>query len=170
MNKILKRTLLMSAALAMTCTSAIAQNHSETFDAEEVEVIKIQGKRPATFYFKEYEKAKEAMYEAYNQINDEKQFAIDCRVVKPVGSQIAKKECLPRFYREESAYQSQLFLLGASNTFAANDSDIAHLTKYKQKAFYQHIEELAKESPELLAHLQNISNKLEAYLERKNSQ
>ncbi|WP_100657027.1 hypothetical protein [Alteromonas flava] len=162
--------LIVCAAFvtALFTYPVLAQPYSETAVPEDMEVVSVQGVRSSAYYLREYERAKFAMYEAFNEINTIKEFTIDCRVVKPVGTQIAKKECLPRFYRDEWGYQSQMFMLGASNSLPAHESDIAFATKHKQKAFYQHIEELAKDSPELLAHLHNISNRLEDYLERKN--
>lgn len=133
----------------------------------DMEVVSVTGKRPVAFYAREYERAKFAMYKAYNQVNTERQFTIDCRIVKPIGTQIARRECLPRFFRDESSNQAQLFLLGASKQLATDGAQVAFLTKHKQKQFYQHIENLSKDSPELLAHLHNISTKLEALLVRK---
>lgn len=157
---------LLAVGLSFNLNAALLNNEAPAAK-DDIEIVSVKGQRSLQYYVREYERAKFAMYEAYNDINTERQFSIDCRIVKPIGTQIAKRECLPRFYREESAYQTQMFWLGASGFLPANDGDIDFLTKDKQKAFYQHIENLSKDSPELLAHLQNISNKLEAVLVRK---
>jgi hypothetical protein len=156
---------LISSFIALS-PQALAQKQAESAE-QDMEVVTIKGQRSTEYFFREYERAKFAFYEAYNKVNTERQFSIDCRIVKPIGTRIAKRECLPRFFREESAYQAQLALLGASNQLATDMSQIAFLTRGKQDEFYNHIENLSKDSPELLAHLQNISSKLEALLERK---
>lgn len=153
-------------ALAFAANPALAQKHAAAAQ-QDMEVVSVQGQRPVAFFEREYERAKFAMYEAYNKVNTIPKFSVDCRIVKPIGTQIAKRECLPRFFRDESANQAQLFMLGAASAHVDDQKWVATLTKDDQKAFYQHIAELSEDSPELLAHLVNISNKLEALLERK---
>ena len=171
MKKTILKSLfgLTSLILGLSTMPAMAQKNAETA-AKDVEVITVQGQRPVAFFVREYERAKFAMYEAYNKVNTIPKFSVDCRIVKPIGTQIAKRECLPRFFRDETAYGAQMFMLGGAKAYKDDQQWVATLTKEDQKAFYQHIEDLSKESPELLAHLMNISNKLEALLERKTAQ
>ena len=149
-----------------TSTQVLAQKQAAAAK-QEMEVVSVQGQRPLAYYAREYERAKFAMYEAYNEVNTEREFSIDCQIIKPIGTKIAKRECLPRFFRDESSNQALLFMLGASNQLSTDGAQVAFLTKQKQKEFYQHIENISKDSPELLAHLHNISNKLEEFLVRK---
>lgn len=159
----------VAIALSFSANPALAQKHAG--DAEQdIEVISVQGQRPVSHFEREYERAKFAMYEAYNKVNTVRKFTVDCRVVKPIGTQIAKRECLPRFFREESAHAAQMFMLGASAIHADDQQWLVTMTKDEQKAFYAHIAELAKDSPELTNHLVNISNKLAALEERKSAQ
>lgn len=159
-------SLLILSISVLIPLQAIAQKQAATAE-KDVEVVSVTGQRPLAYYAREYERAKFAMYEAYNEVNTERQFSIDCRIIKPIGTKIAKRECLPRFFRDESANQAQLFMLGASNQLGTDAAFINFLTKQKQKEFYEHIENISKDSPELLGHLHNISNKLEEYLVRK---
>lgn len=164
MNRLIPLTLFSIGLLLPN--QVLAQKQAASAE-QDMEVVSVTGKRPLAFYAREYERAKFAMYEAYNDVNTEREFSIDCRIVKPIGTQIAKRECLPRFFRTESGNQAQLFMLGASNQLGSDGAQIAFLTKQKQKEFYKHIENVSKDSPELLAHLHNISNKLEEFLIRK---
>ena len=165
------KVLLTSIALTTAFVSipAYAQKHAGDTE-QDMEVISVQGQRPVSHFEREYERAKFAMYEAYNKVNTVRKFTVDCRVVKPIGTQIAKRECLPRFFREESAHAAQMFMLGASAIHADDQQWLVTMTKDEQKAFYAHIAELAKDSPELTNHLVNISNKLAALEERKSTQ
>ena len=88
-------------------------------------------------------------------------------MVKPIGRQIAKRECLVRFYRDETAYQAQIVCFGANKNFVKDNANMNFLTKQKQAEFYTHVAKVAEDSPELLAHLQNISTKVETLLVRK---
>ena len=85
-------------------------------------------------------------------------------MVKPIGRQIAKRECLARFYRDETAYQAQIVWFGANKNFVTDNANMNFLTKQKQAEFYTHVAKVAEES---LAHLQNISTKVETLLVRK---
>ena len=85
-------------------------------------------------------------------------------MVKPIGRQIAKRECLARFYRDETAYQAQIVCFGANKNFVTDNANMNFLTKQKQAESYTHVAKVAEES---LAHLQNISTKVETLLVRK---
>ncbi|MDM7860534.1 hypothetical protein QTP81_07995 [Alteromonas sp. ASW11-36] len=166
MKKNLVLTTCLAAGLIFGGTTVNAYGQTEAVE-QDIEVVSVKGQRSIEYYVREYERAKVAMYDVFNRINTERQFAIDCRIVKPIGTQIAQRECLPRFYRDETAYQTQLVWLGVSNNFVVDGDQINFLTKEKQAEFYAHIAKLAEDSPELLAHLQNISSKLEALMVRK---
>ncbi|HCS81567.1 MAG TPA: hypothetical protein DIV42_10420 [Alteromonas macleodii] len=154
MNRILKKHLALSAALALfslTSGHAMAQ-----LDKQKVERIDVVGQKTTPQLVTAFEQERFAFLELYNEINNVAKFDMICHRSKPTGSQIVRKHCEPRYLKSYRAMMIQK----ASNTSTSDntyinfgllphDDDIKFLTKNTREENHDHVAALIATHPEL---------------------
>ena len=145
-------TWLALVVLASLSTQAIAQ-----LDKKAIERIEVRGQQTTPQLERAFEQQRFAFLELYNSINEVAKFDMICSTVKPIGSQIARKQCEPRYLKSFRA----LMVQAAGNTstnntrmsidlgrLASND-DLAFLTKETRDQSHEHVAALIATHPEL---------------------
>lgn len=96
-------TVLMSACAAMkTGGAAGAASPSPASQAEDPAEIVVRGARLRDLKAA-ITKAEDRFYEKYNELNEEDDFDIECRVQPPLGTRIPGRSCLTRLQLEAKA-------------------------------------------------------------------
>jgi hypothetical protein len=164
-----KYVLLMTAALL----SLSVYGNQQSSQDDDVENITVYGQRSLPDIIKKIEKTRVRFYDELNALNDIPKFEMICSMVKPVGSNIAKRECEPRYMKEAKARVTQQNVAMRGNIDISNNpsnSQITMETKREQIAYQKHIQKLLIENPELqttFIELQNLVAKYKKRVEQK---
>ncbi|AXT38440.1 hypothetical protein D1814_07015 [Alteromonas sp. BL110] len=139
------KTAALSLALAASFQVA-AQN-----DKERVESIEVFGEKTTPQLKKAFDKQRFEFLELYNSINETAKFDVICKYEKPIGSQIARKSCEPRFVKDFRAMKIRTSSTGVGIDLnrLPSDDDIRFLTKDTREEAFEHVAALVATHPDL---------------------
>lgn len=139
------KTAALSFALAVSF-QVTAQN-----DKKSVETIEVFGGKTTPQLKKAFDNQRFEFLELYNSINDVAKFDVICKYQKPIGSQIARKSCEPRYVRDFRAMKIQTSSTGVGIDLnrLPSDDDIRFLTKDTREEAFEHVAALVATHPEL---------------------
>ena len=89
--------------LVMLLPYAAAQEAENGEVDETIDEITVMGARSLAMMRAEVIKAEDAIYEVFNELNDDDGYDIICKKETRIGSQIPERVCLARMYRDEVA-------------------------------------------------------------------
>jgi hypothetical protein len=135
--------LTLSIAL---CGQLVAQTSKQSY-----ETIDVVGEKTSPQLRREFDKLRFEFLELYNSINDVAKFDVICKYHKPIGSQIARKNCEPRYVKEFRAMMTQTSSTGPGIDFnrLPSDDHIRFLTNDKREEAFEHVAALIATHPEL---------------------
>ena len=139
-------------------------------DKPEVERIDVVGEKTMPQLKRDFDKQRFAFLEMYNTINEVAKFDMLCEYRKPIGSQIARKLCEPRFVKDFRA-----MLIKTSSTKPGidfnrlpDDGHVRFLTQDTREAAFEHVAALMATHPELLESFIKLDAIHQRIEERKN--
>ena len=140
------KTAALSLALAASF-QVTAQN-----DKERVETIEVFGQKTTPQLKKAFDNQRFEFLELYNGINETAKFDVICKYEKPIGSQIARKLCEPRYMIDFRALTVQTWSTQPGIDFnrLPNDDTLRFLTKDTREEAYQHVAALVATNQKLL--------------------
>lgn len=133
-------------------------------DEEIIDEVTVLGVRELASLRAEVARAEDAVFELYNDLNDDDRYDIICKKEARIGSQIPRRVCQARFFREAVADAAEDAADGEGLSVVKVNSAKQNLLLRKKMAA------LASEHPELLAALKKrlaLSKKLERERARK---
>lgn len=146
-----------SSWLALVVLASLSSQAFAQLDKKGIERIEVLGQQTMPQLERAFEQQRFAFLELYNSINEVAKFDMICSTVKQTGSQIARKECEPRYLKSFRA----LMVQAAGNTstnnsrmsidlgrLASND-DLAFLIKETREESHEHVAALIATHPEL---------------------
>lgn len=139
------KTAALSLVLAVSFQVA-AQN-----DKERVENIEVFGQKTTPQLKRAFDKQRFEFLELYNSINEIAKFDVICKYLKPIGSQIARKSCEPRYVKDFRVMQIQTSSTGVGIDLnrLPSDDDIRFLTNDTREEAFEHVAALIATHPEL---------------------
>jgi hypothetical protein len=102
MRRILRK-LVLSLLIPTLLPCAFAQEPAGEDVDETIDEITVMGARSLAMMRAEVIKAEDAIYELFNELNDDDGYDIICKKETRIGSQIPQRVCLARMYRDEVA-------------------------------------------------------------------
>ncbi|TKB02094.1 hypothetical protein E5672_16475 [Alteromonas portus] len=120
-------------------------------DKENVEQVEILGQKTTPQLKKAFDDQRFEFLELYNSINDVAKFDVVCRYQKPIGSNIARKSCEPRYVKDFRAMkvQSSSTSPGIDFNRLPSDDHVRFLTSNTRPEAFEHVAALIATHPEL---------------------
>lgn len=150
------KRILIAATLFIVCHPALSmlyQAPEPKHEPEHIERIEVLGQKTKPQLQREFLQAKLDFLDLFNELNDIEKFTVDCHYHRPVGSRIAKKECEPRYVKEERAYLISLaFAVRTGNLNYARgvrgptDAVVRLNTEHQRRQAYRHLAKLIQEN------------------------
>lgn len=119
---------------------------------ETVEEITIIGQKQIFDIRKKILKAEDRVFGLFNELNEDDEYDIQCKVEAPIGSNIKRRMCLPNFYHRATADNASEFInliYGYSN-FSTPSSPARLVFAIRNEVLQKKLRELARKNPELL--------------------
>ena len=127
-------------------------------DAEIIDEVTVLGVRELASLRADVIRAEDVVYDLYNELNDDDRYDIICKKETRIGSQIPRRVCLSRLYRDAVSEASEEVLDGSDvGTIGVNSARHNAILRERMAA-------LANQHPELLAALKKrleLKKKLE---------
>lgn len=143
---------LMTAVIAAICFSeaGVAQDQELDNDdeaVEDIDEITVMGARSLGSLRAAVVQAEDEVYDLYNLLNDDDAYDIICKKEAPIGSQIPRRICQARLYRDAVAeVAEEMQTDGVLTRPAVNEATHNRLLREKMRT-------LANENPDLMAAL-----------------
>lgn len=140
---------IKTAALSLALAASF-QVAAQT-DKERVESIEVFGQKTTPQLKSAFDKQRFEFLELYNSINEVAKFDVICKYLKPIGSQIARKSCEPRYVKDFRVMQIQNSSTGVGIDLnrLPSDDDIRFLTNDTREEAFEHVAALIATHPEL---------------------
>lgn len=178
----------ISLSVAFPSISLQAEKNPANYKPD-IEIIEVYGQRSLRLIKKDIKLKSNQFFKALNKLNDINQFAIVCIREHVRGSNFKEKVCEPRFVRTNRA-QITAALVFANDPSSVSAvplspesgggslpptalsrigalSNIARIAASQNKGFYEHIEKLMRDNPELIKQYQEIIDLQTAYEYKK---
>ena len=128
---------------------AFAQETTDAQVDETIEEITVMGPRSLAMMRAEIIAAENVVYDLFNELNDDDGYDIICKKETRIGSQLPRRICQARMYREEVA--------DATNDETGPAIPVGNRTRASQRheVLMDKMRSLAAEHPELLEALKN---------------
>lgn len=161
--------ILLSMALFPVSPLAIGQEQSAEINVEAVEdvdfdEITVMGARSLGSLRAKVVQAEDAVFDLYNVLNDDDAYDIICKKEAPIGSQLPRRVCRSRVYRDAAAEAAEEMQIdGVLMRPAVNEARHSQILREKMRT-------LANENPELMAALRErlaLKKKFEAERAKK---
>lgn len=140
------KNILVTVAMILPFAGLTQEETGPTTEAEDtIDEITVMGARPLALMRAEVVVAEQAVYDLYNELNDDDDYDIICKKQTQIGSQIPKRVCQARMYRD-----------AVSDATQDDDDDglmtIGNRTRSSrhQKILIEKMRALSIEHPELL--------------------
>ena len=164
----LKRTSrngrILAIIVAMTVVTipvGLCQTNSmqedEPASSETVEEIVVYGEKSLVHLRHEVHRAEDRVFDVFNTLNSDDEYDIHCYREAPIGSHIHRRVCRANFVSKATAAEARALLLRLPNPIAS-----ATIQK-KTERLLEEMEALAKERPELLNALSELSGATQTY-------
>ncbi len=145
MKKVARTSLIAVAAwLPLAASAQTAEAETDELDAA-IDEIMVVGARELGAMRAEIDLAEDQVFALYNDLNEDDRYDIICKKETRIGSQIPKRVCLARMYRDARA------------AVAADDEEVGMIaagrmarSQKHQRILEQKLRALAIEHPELL--------------------
>lgn len=141
--------------------NAAAQDATDSGVEETIDEITVMGARSLAMMRAEVVEAEDVIYDLFNDLNDDDGYDIICKKETRIGSQIPRRICLARMYREEVA-EATVDQDGPAIP-VGNRSRSSH----HQAILIDKMRALAAEHPELLDALKNRYSLEQRYEEER---
>jgi hypothetical protein len=135
-----------TAVVVLATLPCIGSAQEETSNVDDtIDEITVMGARSLALMRAEVAEAEQAVYDMFNELNDDDDYDIICKKETRIGSQIPRRVCLVRMYRERLAEltvdetQDSLLIVGTMTN-----------SRKHQEILIEKMRALAKEHPELL--------------------
>jgi hypothetical protein len=154
-----------------------------------IERIEVYGQRSLRLLRKEIKSKSHEFFKAFNNLNDVNQFGIVCIREQVAGSNFKERVCEPRFVRtNRSQITATRYFNNDPSSVSGTSlspesgggnlppailsrivslSDVARIAASQNKKFYDHVEKLMKDNPELIEKYQEILDLQAAYAYKK---
>lgn len=133
-----------SPASAGDVPSAAAKDKDDIVQVPPLDEIIIRGRREKLSRLKaEVLKAKEAFYDAFDQVNTVKEYETHCDSEVPVDTHIAARVCNPEFVHAATSDEAMSVLEGYPGRPASM------VISAKMPAYHQYVHDLVHQSPKL---------------------
>lgn len=159
--------LLLSSATARQAESERADNGQDAAvepDAEIIDEVTVLGVRELAHLRAEVIRAEDVVYDLYNDLNEDDKYDIVCKKETRIGSQIPRRICQARLFRDAVADATE-DIEGGEDLTGAMVNSAKHNAILREK-----MAALASEHPELLVALKKrleLSKKFEQERARK---
>ncbi len=137
--KVFAKALTIAVVLGWCVPPVVAQEADE-----EIDEITVHGARSLGSMRAEIAQAEQVVYDVYNELNDDDGYDIICKKETRIGSQIPRRVCLARMYREslsEATVDNDLGGVWLGSTLTSSKH---------QKILEGKMRDLAQQNPELL--------------------
>lgn len=131
---------------------AAAESTAETAVDEE---LVVRGQRRSELRA-ELRRAEDAVYSRFNDINSRDEFDIVCKSEAPMNSAIARRMCLPRFWRETHANIGRDTYLWITDGYSGSSDPYLNEAYTKQELLEEELRRLVAEDEELLQALRRF--------------
>lgn len=157
---------LASLVICFPLAAAAQSSDSTAVELDKaIDEITVVGARDLALIRAEVMVAEDAVYSLFNDLNDDDGYDIICKMETRIGSQIPKRVCLARMYRESLA-EATVDATDAAGLVVGNMTRNAQ----QQKILQEKMRALAIEHPELLAALREryaLDQKFKAARDKK---
>ena len=167
--------LVFTCVLASLPARGQEQSSNETGEqiADGVtEEIVVRGGTPAALRF-QIERAEDAIYERFNEINSTDDFDIFCRDEVPTGSRMRHRVCKPRFWQEAQSQAGTETARTFQGSYAMSVAVINAEALYKNELMDDELRQLAASDAQLLdaiVKLERLRTTLENYDDAQNDE
>lgn len=125
-------------------------------DAPETEEIVVEGDSSRINLQLQVDQAEDEFFAIFNDLIDDEDFKIECKMERVIGSLIHKRICQTKYMRDELSTAATL------NYFGVNYMAAGVLTD-KNRELREKTIELLEQNPQLLRAARNLSNRVEEY-------
>ena len=87
-----------------------AENQASENEADIPTEIVVNAPVSLKFLRSEIDKAQDAMFDRFNDFNDDDRFDIHCRQIRRTGTRLLTRECSANFFREAQEGEADLFM------------------------------------------------------------
>ena len=119
--------------------------------------IVVQGKSPKELRA-QFQRAEEAVYDRFNQINGNPEFDIHCRPETPTGSNIPRRVCQANFWRKAEAQAGEETARGLQGGSAFDPATFLAEAEYKRQLMTEKMRRLAVSDKQFQAALVRMAN------------
>ena len=158
-------SLSSAAVFASEQTAADTAKLTQQQAVENIERIDVTGSVPLLFYKDEMKKAELDFYDAFNALNDNKKYAITCRLEQRQLSRIKYRVCYPQYVLNKMAQETQDILSSGGAYPTLKQIEFAVKDERAESMLY--VEELVKKNPALLDKLIALNEKKSQYEEKR---
>lgn len=143
------------------------------YSSSSIENVEVVGQRTIPQLERQFRTQKFEFLELYNSLNEVAKFDVLCKWRKTLGSQIARKECEPRYLKD---YRAMALLHSSRGTgvdfnqaMRLDDATITFLTEDTRQESYEHVAALVATHPELMNEFIKLLDLHDTIEERKAS-
>lgn len=165
-------TGIISPQLSAQSPSDATPNR-ETVKQEVIEEVTVIGMRDIISLRNKLFRAEDQFFELYNEINDEDIYDVVCRMRAPTGTRIARRECLPNFYRMATSEEGQAWVDSFTGHFGVQKPAnfvIAHhypIMEEKMKLLIKENPNLFERSMEVYQLTEQLEENRRVYFDRQ---
>jgi hypothetical protein len=131
--------------------------------ADGAEEVVVQG-RSINLLRERIERAEDALYAVYNDINTIEEFDIHCRLHARTGTRIPQRVCLPNYTAPLDARSARAVhrVLGGESGFDLDWQSPGAEMRYKTAQLQEHMQQLAADHPELVEAMRDLYEAMQA--------
>ena len=148
LNKVFPNTVKLTVLTLGTFLGGHLAAHT---DKQNYETIDVVGEKTSPQLKRAFDKQRFEFLELYNSINEVAKFDVICKYHKPIGSQIARKSCEPRYVKDFRSMMMQVSSTGPGIDLnrLPSDDHIRFLTNDTREEAFEHVAALIATHPEL---------------------
>ncbi len=150
-----RNAVLWIAAAALLHAGQLQAENSDS-EAEEIDEVTVIGARPLADLRREITLAEDRMYAIFNELNTDDGYDIICKKETRIGSQIPKRVCLARMYRERRSEAA----MDETEVFVEGRMPAA---RRHQRILVGKMRALAEQHPELLKAVQRRQLRIQEF-------
>lgn len=170
---------LLCTLLFATTNIALGQNEPTTSirqPVQDVEEIRVISNRSLIMLKRQVLQAEVDMFNLFNELNDDDEFDIHCRMEARIGSLIKKQICRPNYIYTATSQEalsfhysnSQTGVNGSSPSYSIQTATSVPTTiQYNSEILEEKIDAAIQQNPELLEMIQDFEFATEEYTEKR---
>jgi len=167
---------LLASAVAIAAAEDVASSgagepKSDTIKLDPLDEIIIKGHRAKLRELRqEIEKAEDAFYDAFNEVNTVPEYRTYCGIETATGTRISTHVCKPEFVNSATKGDLSTFLYELGVTGGHPERASGSVINEKMAGYWQHIQDLLRKDPKLrkaLSHYCALTVRYQAEFEEK---